>query len=232
MTNKAIKATNEELQQVYNDIPKAYDRANRFISFNQDVKWRADLVKTILKYCKRPKLILDVASGKGELSYTFKKIYKDNSNYEIILSDYAENMLKMALIKDDKVLCSFDALPFREKTFDIVMSSFALHASDNIEDVIREITRVSRKIVGFIAMGKPDSWVRRIYLSIYLKYIMPYIAVLGGAKARDFKYIYYIYERVPTNSQHKRIFEKYIDIKVYEERALNLFYFVVGFPKE
>ncbi|ACP34931.1 UbiE/COQ5 methyltransferase [Sulfolobus islandicus L.S.2.15] len=231
MANKVVKATNEELQQVYNNIPKAYDRANRFISFNQDVKWRADLVKTILKFCERPKLVLDVAGGKGELSYTFKKVFKGNAKYEIILSDYAENMLKMALIEDDKVLCSFDALPFREKMFDVVMSSFALHAADNIEDVIREIIRVSRKIVGFIAMGKPDSWIKRVYLSIYLRYIMPYIAALAGAKSRDFKYIYYIYERVPTNSFHKKIFEKYIDIKVYEERGLNLFYFVVGFPK-
>ncbi|WP_338598556.1 class I SAM-dependent methyltransferase [Sulfolobus tengchongensis] len=229
MATETIKATNEELMQVYNDIPKAYDRANRFISFNQDVRWRADLVKTILKFCERPKLILDVAAGKGELSYVFKRLYKNS--YEIILTDYAENMLKMAIVEDDKVLCSFDALPFREKVFDIVMSSFALHASDNIEEVIKEMSRVSKKIVGFIAMGKPDSWIKRTYLSIYLKYIMPYIAAIAGARARDFKYIYYIYRRLNTNSFHKQIFSKYLDIKVYEEKALNLFYFVVGYPK-
>lgn len=72
----SVKATDAELREIYNNIPPAYDRANRFISFNQDVKWRADLVKTILKYCVKPKIILDVASGKGELSYVFKKVFK------------------------------------------------------------------------------------------------------------------------------------------------------------
>ncbi|BDB99533.1 class I SAM-dependent methyltransferase [Saccharolobus caldissimus] len=226
----SVKATDAELREIYNNIPPAYDRANRFISFNQDVKWRADLVKTILKYCVKPKIILDVASGKGELSYVFKKVFK--GNYEVILTDYAENMLKMAIIDDDKVLASFDALPFRDNAFDVVMSSFALHASDNIEIVIKEITRVSRKIVGFIAMGKPDNPIKRIYLSLYLRFVMPYIAALAGAKARDFKYIYYIYRRLSTNSYFRSVFHKYIDVKVYEEKALNLFYFVVGYPKK
>ncbi|MEM0373104.1 MAG: class I SAM-dependent methyltransferase [Sulfolobaceae archaeon] len=225
-----IKVSNEELMQVYNELPKSYDRANRFVSFNQDVKWRANLVKTILKFCERPKLVLDVASGKGELSYVFKRLYK--GNYEIVLIDYAINMLKMSFVDSEKVLASFNALPFRDNSFDVVMSSFALHAADNIEDVIREIVRVSRGIVGFVAMGKPDNWVKRVYLSIYLRYIMPYIAVLGGAKAKDYKYIYYIYRKLYTNSFYKRIFSKYINIKVYEEKALNLFYFVVGFPKK
>lgn len=100
----------------------------------------------------------------------------------MILTDYAENMLKMAIIDDDKVLASFDALPFRDNAFDVVMSSFALHASDNIEIVIKEITRVSRKIVGFIAMGKPDNPIKRIYLSLYLRFVMPYIAALAGLR--------------------------------------------------
>ena len=225
----SIKATDEELRQVYNNIPKSYDRANRFISFNQDVKWRANLVKTILNYYKKPKVVLDVAAGKGELTYVFKKIYK--GHFFSVISDYAENMLMNALVEDDKVLASFDSLPFRDNAFDIVMSSFALHAADNLEPVIKEMNRVSRNIIGFIAMGKPDNPLKRLYLSIYLRFIMPYIPLFAGGRPKDYKYIYYIYRRLQTNSYYKNLFYKLLDVLVYEEKALNLFYFVVAKKK-
>jgi len=225
----SIKATDEELRQVYNDIPKSYDRANRFISFNQDVKWRANLVKTILNYCKKPRITLDVAGGKGELTYVFKKIYR--GRFFPIISDYAENMLMNALIEDDNVLASFDALPFRDNAFDIVMSSFALHAANDLEPVIKEMNRVSRNIIGFIAMGKPDNPLKRLYLSIYLRFIMPYIPIFAGGRPKDYKYIYYIYRRLQTNSYYKGLFHKLLDVLVYEEKGLNLFYFVVAKKK-
>jgi len=225
-----IRVTNEELKKVYNEIPKAYDRANKFISFAQDVKWRADLVKNILKYCERPKRIIDVASGKGELSYVFEKLY--SPPFYLVMLDYAENMLKESFVNHDKVLASFDHLPFRENAFDVVMSSFALHAADDIELVIKEMNRVSKHIIAFIAMGKPDNTLKRIYLSFYLKCIMPYIAILAGAKPKDYRYIYYIYKKLDRkNSEYRKLFENIIDVKVYEEKALNLFYFVVGFKK-
>jgi len=225
----SIKATDEELREVYNNIPKSYDRANRFISFNQDVKWRANLVKTILNYCKKPRITLDVAGGKGELTYVFKKIYK--GRFFPVISDYAEKMLMNALIEDDKVLASFDALPFRDNAFDIVMSSFALHAANDLEPVIKEMNRVSRNIIGFIAMEKPDNPLKRLYISIYLRFIMPYIPIFAGGRPKDYKYIYYIYRRLHTNSYYKGLFHKLLDVLVYEEKGFNLFYFVVAKKK-
>ncbi|AWR96808.1 methyltransferase domain-containing protein [Acidianus sulfidivorans JP7] len=226
----SIKVSNEELRQIYEDIPPSYDRANRFMSFNQDVRWRGDLVKTILRYCAKPKLILDVAGGKGELTYVFKKIYKDQ--VFSVITDYSENMLKLSIVEDDKILASFDALPFRDSAFDVVMSSFALHASDNIEKVIEEMNRISKKVIGFIAMGKPDNKIKQLYISIYLKSIMPYIAIFARGKPKDYKYIYYIYKKLPTNSFYKELFYKLLNVKVYEEKGLNLFYFVVATKKE
>lgn len=225
----SVKASNEELREVYNYIPKSYDRANRFISFNQDVRWRADLVKSILKYCKNPKLTLDVAAGKGELTYVFKKIFK--KSFFSVITDYADNMLINALVEDDKVLASFEALPFRDNSFDVVMSSFAIHASNNIEVVVKEMNRVSKNFIAFIAMGKPDNPIKRLYLSIYLRYLMPYITMFAGGRPKDYKYIYYIYRRLNTNQYYKSLFHKLLNILIYEEKALNLFYFVVAKKK-
>ncbi|MEM4047229.1 MAG: class I SAM-dependent methyltransferase [Metallosphaera sp.] len=220
-----VRVTDEELKVVYDDIPKSYDRANRLMSFNQDVKWRAELVKSILTFNSSPKTVLDVASGKGELSYVFKKFKKD---VEPILLDYSENMLKSSLINGERVQGSFDALPFRDDVFDVVMSSFALHASDDIEQAVKEMARVSKGLVGFIAMGKPDSKVKRLYLGIYLHFIMPYISFLAGGRPRDYKFIFYIFKKLYPNSFYKSLFSKLLQVMIYKEKSLNLFYFVIG----
>ncbi|MBB5255066.1 demethylmenaquinone methyltransferase/2-methoxy-6-polyprenyl-1,4-benzoquinol methylase [Sulfurisphaera ohwakuensis] len=164
------------------------------------------------------------------MTYVFKKLYREK--FFPVITDYAENMLKLAIVEDDRVLASFEALPFRDNAFDIVMSSFALHASDNIETVIKEMNRVSRKIIGFIAMGKPDNKLKRIYLSFYLRFVMPYITIFAKGKPKDYKYIYYIYRRLNTNSWYKQLFFRLLDVKIYEEKALNLFYFVVAYKRD
>ena len=225
----SVKATDEELREIYNNIPKPYDKANTLMTFNQDMKWRADLVKTILKYCEKPKIVLDVGGGKGELTYVFRKIYK--GNFFAVVSDYAEKMLMNAIVEDEKVLASFYALPFRDNAFDIVMSSYALHAADDLEVVIKEMNRVSKNIIGFIAMGKPDNPLKRFIFTIYLRFIIPYIVVLVGGRPKDYKYLYYIYKKHPPNSRYKSLFYKLLNVLEYKEIGLNLIYFVVAKKK-
>lgn len=222
------KATNEELREIYNDIPEFYDRANAMISFFQDVKWRAELIDTVKEYCPKPKRILDVASGKGELSYVVSKLMNAN----IVMLDYAENMLKTCMVNGDKVLGSFYNLPFRDRAFDAVVSSFALHAADNIEEVVKEMVRVSRKAVGVIAMGKSDNFLLRNYVAFYLRFVQPYLAALVGAKPLDYKYIYYIYRKIPTNSQLKEILRRNMDLKIFKVKALGSVYIFIGVKKE
>ena len=224
------KASNEELREIYNnDLPSVYDRATALISLFQDIKWRAELVNTVKEYSPNPKLVLDVASGRGELSYVLLKLIKKTN---IVMTDYAENMLKSSMVEGDRVLASFYNLPFRENSFDAVISSFALHAADDMEAVVKEIVRVSKKVVGVIAMGKSDNPILRRYVAFYLRFIQPYLAGLVGAKPSDYKYIYYIYNKNPTNSQLKKIVERNMDLKVFKEKTLGSVYIFVGLKKE
>jgi demethylmenaquinone methyltransferase/2-methoxy-6-polyprenyl-1,4-benzoquinol methylase len=219
-------ADDVNLRDIYNKIPKSYDRANALISFFQDIKWRLRLINYVIKISP-PKTILDVACGKGELTYLIKQMRKT----DVVMTDYSKNMLKMAIVDGIKVLASFDNLPFKDNSFDSVMSTFALHAADNIEDVIREMVRVSNGTIGVIAMGKSDNRLYRFISGVYLKYGQPYIAMLTGEKSRDYKFIYYIYKRLPLNSKIREIVNKYIDITVFEEKAFGSVYMFAGTKK-
>lgn len=218
--------TDKELNSIYNKIPEGYDRANAYISFFQDVKWRTFIAKHItVNY--NPEKILDAACGKGELTFSIRQF----SSAYTVMSDYSENMLRNSIVSGDMVLASFDNLPFKDGSFNSVMSTFALHAADNIEDVVREFARVTSNSIGVIAMGKSDNRFFRFISGVYLKYIQPYMAVLGREKSSDYRFIYYIYKRIPTNSEIKAIFEKYFLLDFFEEKAFGTVYIVSGRKK-
>ena len=111
------------------------------------------------------------------------------------------------------------------------MSTFALHAADNIEDVIKEMVRVSNGTIGVIAMGKSDNHFYRSISGLYLKYVQPYIAMLTGEKSKNYRFIYYIYKRLPLNSTIRDIANKYMDISLFEEKAFGSVYMFVGTKK-
>ncbi|EFD92446.1 MAG: uinone biosynthesis methyltransferase [Candidatus Parvarchaeum acidophilus ARMAN-5] len=226
MTKNSFIADDGNLRDIYNTIPKSYDRANALISFFQDIKWRTRLISNVMEISE-PETILDVACGKGELTYLIKHLKKTY----VVMTDYSGNMLNMAIVDGIKVLASCNNLPFRDNSFDSVMSTFALHAADNIEDVIKEMVRVSNGTIGVIAMGKSDNHFYRFISGLYLKYVQPYIAMLTGEKSKNYRFIYYIYKRLPLNSTIRDIANKYMDISLFEEKAFGSVYMFVGTKK-
>lgn len=220
------KADDKNLRDIYNKIPESYDRANALISFFQDVKWRTKLVTGVFQI-EQPDKILDVASGKGELTYIIKQI---KETY-VVMTDYSKNMLNMSIVDAEKVLASFNNLPFRDNSFNSVMSTFALHAADNIENVISEMARVSSGTIGVIAMGKSDNRFYRFISGFYLKYFQPYLAKFSGEKSKDYRFIYYIYKRLPLNSSIREITKKYMNVITFEEKAFGSVYMFIGTKK-
>lgn len=227
MTKKEVLADNKDLRDTYNKIPKFYDKANTLISFFQDTKWRTRLVTEIFKI-SQPEKVLDVASGRGELTYIIKQI---KETY-VVMTDYSENMLNTSIVESPKVIASFDNLPFNDNSFDSVMSTFAIHAADNLEDVIREMVRVSNNTVGVIALGKSDNSFYRFIAGLYLGYFQPYIAKLAREKSEDYKFIYYIYKRLPPNSVVREITKKYMDTVIFDEKAFGSIYMFIGTKKK
>ena len=72
---------------MFDSISAKYDIINRIISGGLDLKWRKNVVKIIKQ--KRPKRILDVATGTGDLAIALGK----NLASEIIGIDISEQML-------------------------------------------------------------------------------------------------------------------------------------------
>merc|ERR1711935_422715 len=60
-----------QITKMFDTISNEYDDLNRLISFGIDIKWRKKVVQIISK--KKPKNILDIATGTGDLAINLTK---------------------------------------------------------------------------------------------------------------------------------------------------------------
>jgi demethylmenaquinone methyltransferase/2-methoxy-6-polyprenyl-1,4-benzoquinol methylase len=229
MVTHHAKVTSRELRRIYDDLPGSYDRANALISFFQDVKWRAELIKAVINKVPEPARVLDVGSGRGELGYVMHRL---GITPYLVMLDYSERMLRSRIVDDDAVLASFELLPFREKSFDAVISSFALHAADDMERVVKGLAVISRGSVAVIAMGKSRNTILRTYTGLYMRYVLPYLACLVHGKSEDYKYIYRIYTKIPTNDVLRERVGRILDLELFVEKAMGTVYLFTGKPSK
>ncbi|MEI6901350.1 MAG: class I SAM-dependent methyltransferase, partial [Bacteroidota bacterium] len=83
----------ESIQQMFDDISPKYDFLNHFLSLGTDFYWRRRLVSIVRS--KKPKAILDVATGTGDLPIAMAGI----EGVQIIGIDISEKMLEVGLRK-------------------------------------------------------------------------------------------------------------------------------------
>ena len=98
--SKFKKTKKKYVKQMFNDISKTYDLINMLSSFGIDRYWRNCLIQKVkLSYNHK---LLDVATGTGDVA--FKLASKCN---QVIGLDIAENMIKLAKVKQSKKQIGF-----------------------------------------------------------------------------------------------------------------------------
>ena len=91
---------------------------------------------------KSSKLVLDVGGGTGNLAYKISKHVK-----KVIVLDSSEEMLKRVHDGDkvEKCFAFAQSIPFNDEKFDLVLCIDALHHIKEIDEAIKEISRVTKK---------------------------------------------------------------------------------------
>jgi demethylmenaquinone methyltransferase/2-methoxy-6-polyprenyl-1,4-benzoquinol methylase len=98
---------------------------------------------------------------------------------------------------------SFEFLPFREQTFDAVITCYALRDSLDLSRSIGEYYRVCDEKGAFadVDIGKPEGMLKRVGSSLYIRYLMPVIAkvaILGKISGNPWRMIVPTYRTLPT----------------------------------
>ena len=135
----------QQVEKMFDTISSDYDGLNRVISFGIDVKWRKKVVALVNG--QKPDLVLDIATGTGDLAINLAK----TGATKIIGLDISEGMLAVGRKKIAKEQLSgkiemvqgdSEALPFENNSFDAITVAFGVRNFENLKKGRAEIHRV------------------------------------------------------------------------------------------
>jgi demethylmenaquinone methyltransferase/2-methoxy-6-polyprenyl-1,4-benzoquinol methylase len=184
----------EQVTQMFDTISKNYDGLNRVISFGIDVKWRKKVVALLQKY--RPKTILDIATGTGDLAIALTK----TGAQKIVGLDISPGMLAVGQekVKDremdstiEMVVGDSENLSFADHTFDAATVSFGVRNFENLETGLREILRVLKPNGHLVVLetSVPTKFPFKQGYHIYTKYLLPGIGKLFSKDQSAYGYL-------------------------------------------
>ena len=180
---------------MFDKIAFRYDFLNHFLSAGIDVWWRKQAIKQ-LKFTN-PKIILDVATGTGDVAILSYKMLKPES---IVGIDISEGMLEIGkkkitelglekhinLLKGDSETIFFD-----DATFDAVTVAFGVRNFENLELGLSEINRVLKpggKLV-ILEFTKPGMPVIKGLYNFYLNTVAPLIGSMISRSRNAYQYL-------------------------------------------
>jgi demethylmenaquinone methyltransferase/2-methoxy-6-polyprenyl-1,4-benzoquinol methylase len=162
-------------------IADRYVLTNHVLSCGADIWWRKVVTSRIRKW--KPRRLLDVASGTGDLAL---EIQDQCPDCEVTATDFCAEMLEHAASRGIAETLVADALdlPFPDATFDVVTVAFGLRNMADYPAALREMHRVLKPGGRLLILdfSLPDGIFRTPY-RLYLHHVLPRMAgILTGQK--------------------------------------------------
>ena len=136
----------EQVSEMFDGIAERYDFMNRILSAGIDIGWRK---KAILMFAKdQPQIILDVATGTGDMAIMAAKLIRPQ---KIVGIDISEKMLEIGRKKVEKEQLGTkiellrgdgETINFPDNSFDGGMIAFGVRNFENLEKGLSEMVRV------------------------------------------------------------------------------------------
>ena len=186
-------------------IADRYVLTNHVLSGGADIWWRKVVTARIRKW--KPKRLLDVASGTGDLAL---EIQDQCPACEVIATDFCAEMLAHAASRGIAKTLVADALslPFPDRSFDVVTVAFGLRNMADYPGALREMHRVLRPGGRLLILdfALPDGILRTPY-RLYLHHVLPRLAGLVTGQRDAYEYLGGSIEAFPSGPGMMRLME-------------------------
>ncbi|MBN8675461.1 MAG: bifunctional demethylmenaquinone methyltransferase/2-methoxy-6-polyprenyl-1,4-benzoquinol methylase UbiE [Chitinophagales bacterium] len=176
------KPKKEQVAEMFDRIADRYDFMNRFLSARTDIGWRKKAIRILKK--DKPQLILDIATGTGDMALMAYKMLKPA---KIVGIDISAQMLEVGRKKiekeglGDKIELQggdSETINFAENTFDAVMAAFGVRNFENLEKGFTEMLRVLKpggQLV-ILEFSTPKRKAVRSLYNLYMGIVAPQVA--------------------------------------------------------
>lgn len=180
---------------MFNDIAFRYDFLNRFMSLGIDIYWRKVALRRLKKL--KPRYILDVATGTGDLAIMANKMLQPD---KILGIDISEGMLSFGREKvakaglADKItleLGDSETISAPDTTFDAITVAFGVRNFENLEKGLSEMWRVLKpggKLV-ILEFSNPTIFPIKQLYNTYFRYITPLIGKFVSKSKAAYEYL-------------------------------------------
>jgi demethylmenaquinone methyltransferase/2-methoxy-6-polyprenyl-1,4-benzoquinol methylase len=171
MSRASLHKKPHEVAAMFDQVAEKYDRTNGVLSFAQDRRWRRAVTQAL---DLRPgELVLDLAAGTGTSSEPLAEV-----GARIVPCDFSLGMLRVGRARRrDLGFVAGDAtrLPFTDGVFDAVTISFGLRNVVDVDAVLAELLRVTRRDGRLVVceFSHPTWRPLRVVYSRYLMRVLP-----------------------------------------------------------
>ena len=187
------------IKDLFAGIATRYELANHLLCGGLDLWWRHVTAIEVAK--KKPHLILDVATGSGNLAVA---LLKKIPTAQVTGVDFCEEMLTEAAKKKIPALTLVAAdglaLPFPEESYDAVTIAFGLRNMESREKGLLEMRRVLRPEAPLFILdfSLPTAPLLKPLYRFYLHHLLPRLAGLITGRSEAYSYMAESIEQFPS----------------------------------
>ncbi len=182
------------VREMFNDIAPRYDLLNHVLSANIDKLWRKKVRKLIGSI--QPEIILDVATGTGDLALELAKLPVK----KIVGIDIAADMLEIGKVKVknknlghiiEMQVGDSESIHFEDNYFDAVSVAFGVRNYENLPKGLGEMCRVLRPggVVAVLEFSKPAAFPMKQLYRFYFNHILPVIGKVISKNSAAYTYL-------------------------------------------
>lgn len=203
----------EQVAQMFDNIAFRYDFLNSLLSLGIHKGWRKKCIKLIAG--RKPKHILDVATGTGDFAIEAMKL-----NPETVLGvDISEGMMKHGrekLVKlnlDKKITLKYgdaETCDLPSNSIDAITVGFGVRNFENLEKGLENMLRILKPDgqLCVLEFSYPRKFPIKQLYTFYFKYITPFIGKLFSKDTRAYSYLPESVKAFPDNERFTTILEK------------------------
>lgn len=191
---EASGSKKEQVAEMFDNISERYDLLNHVLSLSIDKGWRKKVVRMV--EAKKPKMILDVATGTADLAIALEKAHPDKITGIDISNGMLEVGRKKVAVKGlSKIITLEQAdsenLPFPDHTFDAITVAFGVRNFENLKKGLSEMNRVLKPGGHLLVLefSQPQKFPFKQLYNFYFKNILPTIGKLISKDPRAYTYL-------------------------------------------
>lgn len=194
------------VREAFARIADRYVMTNHVLSGGMDFWWRHVVSKRIKQL--KPRRLLDVASGTGDLALTIQDAVPE---CEVIATDFCAEMLEHASSRGVSKTLVADALdlPYEDGRFDVVTVAFGLRNMGDYELGLKEMRRVLKPggYLFILDFSLPEGVLRKPY-RFYLHNVLPKLAGFLTKEKDAYEYLGGSIEQFPAGEAMISLLEK------------------------